>query len=241
MKLRHAPDKQPSQDRWLLTYADLITLLMIFFVLLYAISSIDSIKFKEVSSSLKGAMGEKKEDKKNSSQMLAFLTSTREYQLMNVVEKRVQNYISRNELGQNISIKMDNRGLVISMKDTLFFSTGKAEILPGVRSQLAAIGNMLAPLSTYIRVEGHTDNVPIKNSQFQSNWELSVIRATTVAQFLINEVGIKPTRLSAIGYGEFRPRADNKTPSGRSLNRRVDIILLSSKYNEVENNSKVTP
>ncbi|RDY24335.1 hypothetical protein CHF27_002980 [Romboutsia maritimum] len=103
---------------------------------------------------------------------------------------------------------------------------------------MGKIINQSIASDSYIRIEGHTDSVPMKGYFYKSNWDLSVMRASNVAQILINQAGIKGDKVSATGYGEFRPKADNSTDKGKSLNRRVDILIMNSKFNEVENNKK---
>jgi len=136
---------------------------------------------------------------------------------MEELKKSVDKYLQQNGLNQSISTKTDDRGLVVSMDDTLFFDNGKADIKPEFRKVLTEIGKMLSQLNNYIRIEGHTDNIPIKNSEFNSNWQLSSARAANVTQFLAEQAGIAPKKLSAVGYGEFRPVGNNSTESGRII------------------------
>jgi chemotaxis protein MotB len=140
-------------------------------------------------------------------------------------------------MSKNVSTSIDERGLVISMNDTLLFDTGKADIRPEFQQELTEMGKILNQLGNYIRIEGHTDNVPISNDEYSSNWKLSCDRASNVTEFLIMKSGIQPQKLSAIGYGEYRPIADNSSEAGKAKNRRVDIIILNSKFNAVEDNS----
>ncbi|MFS8572384.1 MAG: OmpA family protein [Clostridia bacterium] len=132
----------------------------------------------------------------------------------------------RYDLYDVVAIESTERGIVIHFTDRVLFDTGRAEIKPEAREVLQAVAVELAKLPHHIRVEGHTDNVPIHNERFPSNWELSTARAVTVLRFLIQVGGLDPGRLSAVGYGEYRPIASNDTPEGRARNRRVDIVLL---------------
>lgn len=106
-----------------------------------------------------------------------------------------------------------------------------------MKLKLVSLSTVLNKIDNYIRIEGHTDNVPIRNEYFSSNWQLSSTRASNVVEYLINNGGISPDRLSAVGYGEYRPVADNSTDQGRSKNRRVDILILNNKYDNIENNN----
>ena len=129
---------------------------------------------------------------------------------------------------------MDSRGLTVTLAEAGFFSPGsstiESEALPVVR----AIAEKLLELPYSVRVEGHTDNIPIKTAKFPSNWELSTSRATNILQFLIADGELSPSRLSAVGYGKYRPVALNSNREGRSLNRRVDIVVLSTIAEEIE-------
>lgn len=236
-----------NSERWLLTYSDLITLLMIFFVVMYALSNVDVAKYKQISESLRVAMGGGKtiigsEDTANVSSEIKPIndnqTSETEKAKMEELKKSVDKYLQQNGLSESVSTKIDERGLVVSINDTLFFDTGKADIKPEFAKKLIEIGKILNQINNYVRIEGHTDNVPIKTSEYNSNWQLSAARAANVTELLVNQAGIAPQKLSAIGYGEFRPISDNTSEAGKAKNRRVDIIIINSKYNEMENNQK---
>ncbi|UWD48377.1 OmpA family protein [Clostridioides difficile] len=240
--LHDEDEKEENNERWLLTYSDLITLLMIFFVIMYSMSNVDAEKYKQLSQSLNSAFGgssgvieggqskiEPVVDPNNNN-----LDSLQNPEVKEVAEN-IQNYLNESGLANSVSLKAQDRGLVISLKDTILFDTGKAVIINDSRDKIIQIGKMLNEMNSYIRVEGHTDNLSIKNSEFKSNWDLSVMRATNVVQLLIDSAGIAPNKLSAVGYGEFRPIADNSSPDGKSKNRRVDIVLVDSKFDDVEN------
>lgn len=240
--LHDEDEKEENNERWLLTYSDLITLLMIFFVIMYSMSNVDAEKYKQLSQSLNSTFGgssgvieggqskmEPVVDPNNNN-----LDSLQNPEVKEVAEN-IQNYLNESGLSNSVSLKAQDRGLVISLKDTILFDTGKAVIINDSRDKIIKIGKMLNEMNSYIRVEGHTDNLSIKNSEFKSNWDLSVMRATNVVQLLIDSAGIAPNKLSAVGYGEFRPIADNSSPDGKSKNRRVDIVLVDSKFDDVEN------
>jgi chemotaxis protein MotB len=137
-------------------------------------------------------------------------------------------------LGNQVVVELDERGLAIRLKDSILFDSGKAEIKNELKDQIGKIGKIINKVDSYIRVEGHTDNIPISNQYFKSNWQLSAVRAANVAEVLISESGISPAKISAVGYGEYKPIADNKTPEGRAKNRRVEILIVNEKFNEVE-------
>lgn len=249
--MKKREEKEANHERWLLTYSDLITLLMIFFVIMYASSNVSASKYKAVSDSFKIALGggrtligqeeganiNASNSVENSSTSKDNKELSEENKLMNLKEN-VDNYLQSAGMSASISTSIEERGLVISLKDSIIFESGKAEIKSDYKKKLVDLGSILNKMDSYIRVEGHTDNVPINNNKFNSNWQLSVIRATNVTELLIEEAHIAPKRLSSVGYGEFRPVADNTTEQGRAQNRRVDIVLINSKYNEIENNKK---
>ncbi|QAT38865.1 OmpA family protein [Clostridium sp. JN-9] len=242
--MKRKPKKSGNSQRWLLTYVDLITLLMIFFVVMYAMSNVNATKYSQLSNSLKVAMGGGKSiigtsdapSISNSTQ--AVDTAIVEQDKLENVKKQLDKYLKDNNMSNEATSKVEERGLVVSLNDTLFFDSAQAVIKPESQKKLIEMGKILNQLGNYIRIEGHTDNVPINNSEFSSNWQLSAIRATNVTELLINKAGIAPERLSSVGYGEYRPIADNSTEAGRAKNRRVDIIIMNTKYNQIENNKK---
>lgn len=239
--MKKGEEKEPNHERWLLTYSDLITLLMIFFVILYAGSNVDASKYKALSESFAVSFGGGKSIIGSSNAGSAdeasrpVQTKVVEIDQMESTKEQLDKYLKENNLDGSVSTKVEDRGLVITLKDSLLFDSGKADLKPESIAKLNSMGKILSKMNNFIRVEGNTDNQPIKNAQFNSNWQLSVIRATNVVELLINNCGISSDKLSAIGYGEFRPIASNSTEDGRIKNRRVDIVILNSKLNNSEN------
>lgn len=234
-------ESRENNERWLLTYSDLITLLMIFFVVLYAMSNIDARKYSQLAKSLGVAMGGGKNiigtDTPGSIEQKP-VTEVEQLNEFKEMKDEVDKYLNENNLTENVETMITDRGLLIRFKNSLLFDSGKADIRLDTRSEIIKIGSILSKVNGYIRVEGHTDNVPMSNREFKSNWQLSAVRATNVAELLIKECGIAPDKVAAIGYGEYRPVGDNNTPEGRSKNRRVDIVIINSKYNDLENIKK---
>lgn len=231
--------KAANHERWLLTYSDLITLLMIFFVVMFASSSVDKQKFKALSESMSVAMGSGKHIigdetsvaiNENPSINEANIEGDKLTQLKDQLDK----YLQQNNMSDTTSTTISERGLVVSLNNSLFFDPGKADLKPEYESRLVEIGNILRQMNNYIRVEGHTDNMPISNALYHSNWQLSSVRAANVVEVLIAKSSIDPTKLTTVGYGEYRPIADNSTPEGRQKNRRVDLVLMSSSFNATE-------
>lgn len=241
--MKKKPEKPENHERWLLSYADFMTLLMIFFVVMFSMSSVDASKYKEVSESLRVSMGGGKSIIGNENAVSVTETSKPvnpdiaakdEEAKLKDLKSKVDKYLGQNGMQDSVSTQIDERGLVVSLNDTLFFDSGRAEVKPESQKKIIEIGKILNELGNYMRVEGHTDNVPISNGQFSSNWKLSCARAANVTEFFISNCGIQPQKLSAVGYGEYRPIADNSTEEGKSKNRRVDIIIVNSKFNKIE-------
>lgn len=150
------------------------------------------------------------------------------------LEKALAPQLRRHE----VRLRTNKEGLVISLEEVGFFASGSAVLKPEAMPTLAKIAKILAQVPEDIRVEGHTDNVPIHNQQFASNWELSTTRATEVLSLLITRFGIVPYRLSAAGYAKFHPVASNATVAGRAMNRRVDIVVLR---NDLQSPPEIPP
>lgn len=237
--IRHEEDegKKDNSERWLLTYSDMITLLMIFFIVLYTISTVNSQKFQQIAASLgktfdgtNYVIGQQSGNSILGSIKTTGTNGTNDNSIASQLDKLIKQY----NLQNMVTYKVDERGFVISLNDTLLFDTGSADVKPEQKETLIKIGNILKSMPNYIRVEGYTDNVPINNNQFHSNWELSVIRATNVVEILVNDVKMDPAKISAVGYGEYRPIVPNDSDKNRQLNRRVDIVIMNSDYNKWE-------
>ncbi|AWI07551.1 OmpA/MotB family protein [Clostridium drakei] len=237
-------EEHENSERWLLSYSDFMTLLMILFVVLYAMSNVDKAKFSQLSQSMSIAMGggkimqgnENSPNISNSSPSGNSSDGKTEESKMEDLKKKVDSYLQKNGMQSSVTTEVDERGLVVSLKDTLFFETGKAEVIEASKVKLVEIGKILNQLNNTMRIEGHTDNVPIHNEKFSDNWQLSSARSLNVTELLIAN-GVPPKKLSSVAYGEYRPILDNSTEEGRARNRRVDIIVVSNKYNKIENNS----
>ncbi|MGI6488893.1 MAG: OmpA/MotB family protein [Syntrophothermaceae bacterium] len=236
-----------GMERWLLTYSDLITLLMVFFVLMYTMSQVDAQKFEAVANALSEVLGGSSVSILETSG--PSVVEGRSGQIiregpgdttslqgnLEALEKQLHEYIKSTEgLAGNVLLMEQERGLVISIKDTLLFPKGSDVLSPGARDIILTVGESLQTLPNFIRVEGHTDNLPINTTKFPSNWELSVLRATNVVHVLSEEANIPEERLSASGYGEYRPLVPNDSELNRALNRRVDIVVLKQKYDYFE-------
>ena len=238
--IEEEPEGHENSERWLLTYSDMITLLLVFFIILYALGRTDAVKFKQFSDSMGVAMGSKYVV--GNSPGTSFLdlnaAASREQGQMQDIKTKIQQKINKNNLQGTVKVFLDERGLTIRVEEGLFFASGSDQLNPNAKNVIAMITNTLNELpDNYVRVEGHTDNVPIHTSKFPSNWELSASRATNVVKQMIIS-GFNPTYLSSAGYGEYRPVADNSTPAGKQSNRRVDIVLLKTVMSQGEPGAK---
>jgi chemotaxis protein MotB len=231
-----------THDRWLVSYADFITLLFSFFVVLYAFSragheqqsqlpgSIDSaFKTLSILSSSSSAQSAGRETPALPFNIVMgenVLSPAEVQRDLKRIQRDLTQRLSNQVALHTVAIKMGRDGLVISLREAGFFSSGSATPHPEAIPTLRQIAASLAGTPYDLRVEGHTDNVPIHTAQFGSNWELSATRATNIARLLIELHAIPPDRLSAAGYAEFHPADSNDTPQGRANNRRVDLVVL---------------
>ncbi|WP_039765495.1 MULTISPECIES: OmpA family protein [unclassified Caldicellulosiruptor] len=246
------PEKE-NHERWLITYSDLITLLLIYFVVLYSMSKIDIDKYKNFTESLTSVLkgtayifensgpsileGLSGKNVKGTNTDIGGTTKNRqmtEEEIINDIQKQVLSLIKEHGIEGKVLVIQEERGLSILLKDVLF-NSGSAQLTPQAKEVVHEIAKILEKVpNNDIRIEGHTDNVPIHNKYFYSNWELSTARATTVLQEILRVSKVKPERFSVVGYGEYRPIASNKTPQGRALNRRVTIVILRTVYSKAE-------
>ena len=232
-------------NRWVISYADFVTMLLALFIVMYAMATKD---VNEISRTLKQVfsveqtLAEKTEGQTFEKQKYNYPQTTEEIQLMFPTKSVVEEmppadegdilYKKLKEKFQettSLSVVKEKRGTIIRINDTMLFDEGSAIIKSGAKSTLTKIATELDDIENPILIEGHTDSIPIKNAKYPSNWELSTARATNIIKYLTENKIINPRRLSAVGYGEYVPIADNSTPTGRAKNRRVDIIVLSNK------------
>jgi chemotaxis protein MotB len=222
--------KEDNPDRWLLTYADMITLLLAFFIVLYSVSQVDAHKFDRISEALQGILKggpsilrSQQYDSKELGTKQDFLKIGSLHVLKNRYDKQLQ-VLGRND---EVMTETSERGLIIHIMESAMFDEGKADIKPKALEILELVVNDIKDMPNHIRVEGHTDDLPIHTGQFPSNWELSTARATNVVRYLIDQHGFPPNRISAIGYSYYRPVAPNNSIENRARNRRVDIVVLT--------------
>jgi len=260
MSRRRRAAEHSNHDRWLVSYADFITLLFGFFVVLFSSSQVDKSKVGQMSAAIQEAFQQLgvsplansrvpivSADPSSAKKMQLIVNgegiSARE-EMRAPFEKPLGSSPTPNDLGtvqkqltsalaaeiqrHEVVLKANREGLVISLREIGFFDTGSAALRPTSEAAVMRIAQVLSAQSNSIRIEGHTDNVPIHNAQFASNWELSTARATEMIRLFITNYNLPATRLSAAGYAEFHPVAGNDTVEGRTQNRRVDVVVLAS-------------
>lgn len=222
----------PSSPGWMTTYGDIMTLLLTFFVLLISYSTVKEEDFKRALASFQEALG-----------MLPHERSLIRFEDIPAIRtmppippkeviRRIRNAIYAAGLKGQMSVTRDKEGIRITIRSPILFDSGKADLRPDALPVLDELTTILRQNPDTVVVEGHTDNVPIHTSRFPSNWELSTARAISVAKYLFEKGNMNPARFNVAGYGEYHPIEPNDTPGGRSVNRRVEILLKSIERTE---------
>ncbi len=246
MARKHKHPEHVNHERWLVSYADFITLLFATFTALYALSKADAAKAKSMAESMRVQFGAST----NSLIPKAVLdymgipsdvavpqqarrtpvrpTKNASKSELENTKNTLESFLITQKLMGKVRIELQHRGLVVSLTEAGFFQSGQADVIEESRAILSEIASQLKDFANPIRVEGHTDTLPISSRTYPSNWELSSTRASQVARLLSTNYGIWPSRLSVAGFAEFKPLVSNSTPEGRARNRRVDIVLLSN-------------
>ncbi|MDN5326419.1 MAG: chemotaxis protein MotB [Moorella sp. (in: firmicutes)] len=209
--------------RWLLTYADLITLLMAFFIVMYAVSKVDMARYQQLAQALSQIF-----TSSAGSMVLPELGSGNQVTPPDELagfSQDLQSYLAEQGLKDQVFVTATDQGLIISFTGSVLFDRGQATLRPASVPILQKIAGYLGQVPNYIGVAGSTDDLPINTSQFPTNWELSVIRATTVIRYFTETAGLAPSRFVALGYGQYHPLFPNNSEEDRRKNRRVDIII----------------
>jgi chemotaxis protein MotB len=221
-QFEESPFSESSEkDRYLITYADLITLLLGLFILLYTASNLDVQKYEKMVNAIGNVFGGATPKIK----VIPDIESPIRPSLGNL-RSEINNLIEKNNYTSSIKLEENERGVTIHILDDIVFPSGSAELKKSSKIVLQQLSAIIKKLPNDIRIEGHTDNVPINTSQFPSNWHLSVARALSTAYYLMTEQGLGPEKLSIVGNSEYKPIDSNETASGRASNRRVDIVII---------------
>jgi chemotaxis protein MotB len=265
-KTRHEEHEEHADESWLLPYSDLMTLLVALFLVMYAMSATDAKKFEEMSQAFSNALNggtgildqraatptksqldQGKNDKmdsvvaENTGEAEISKLRKQEQEDLEKLKKQFDQYIKNNGLTDLLSTKLNESQLMITISDNALFASGEAEVKDDSRQLAKSISNMLQQFPDYnVLVQGHTDNIPISNSSYSSNWDLSVDRALHFMKILLLNPKLDPVKFSPIGYGEYHPIAPNTTAAGRAKNRRVEVSILR-KYQEATDTTTVVP
>lgn len=233
-KKKGGHEEAENAERWLLTYADMITLLMAFFIMMYSMSVLNLEKFNEAAFSIRSGFGGMMKGGKHllrsepgSGSGISVIPHIFEHERpLNEVKAELTGYSEKNKITDSVSVSQEKRGVVVSISaDNLLFAAGSAEIRSAAFPVLNQVAKKVKKLPNQIMIEGHTCNIPIHTQSYPSNWELSAARASSMVRYLAQR-GVQPARLMAVGYGETRPRMPNDTEAHRAMNRRVDIVIL---------------
>lgn len=242
MARKKQEEHKAGAPEWMATYGDMVTLLLVFFVLLFAMSNVDSQKYKAVAQSLSGALGVLEsgtsvislEPFVNNYPSDSPADSPTEYEELSEMQEELQKILEEGELNGQVKLEINERGLLIRFLDSVLFDSGSADLTPEAMEIINKVSNILRDTNRKVTVEGHTDNLPINTFRFPSNWELSTTRAVNVVKYMISKNGLNPIRLSASGYADQHPISDNDSVEGRRDNRRVDMVILRSNENQIK-------
>ncbi|CAH0156736.1 Motility protein B [Peribacillus frigoritolerans] len=238
-KQRH---EEHIDESWLVPYADILTLLLALFIVLFASSSVDAVRFQQLSNvfnqvftsgtgfmdfpSDSPSIEPTSPEQRTGAEDLEKLGKNEQEELTEVQE-RVNAYIEKNDLTDKLGTNLTDEGMLISIRENVLFESGVAEVRSENRKMAKEISGLLVmDLPRNIIVSGHTDNIPIKNSKYESNWDLSVMRSVNFMKLLLENKDLDPEMFSAKGHGEFKPVASNETKKGRAKNRRVEILIV---------------
>lgn len=230
MKKKEHHDEHVDET-WLIPYADMLTLLLALFIVMFAMSKVDAEKFKKVSAGMNNAfmggssaLGEG--ETPSVSDEVVLTNGQIEEEAMTSVKKQIEDSLSSDGYADKVEVSINESGLQINIKDVILFDSAKADIKSNSNALLIDIAHAIKGLDNSIKVIGHTDNRPIHNSEFASNWDLSAMRAINIMQFMTNSGGLAPENVSIEAYGEYKPKYDNSTEEGRAGNRRVEVSII---------------
>lgn len=224
----------PKKASWIMTYGDMMSLLLTFFILLVSYSTIQQSKFEEATNSLQGAFGVLTSPPTTIKMEEIIVSDLQKKERDDIVYEiqKLEEVLVEESLDDLVDLQLTKDGVLFNVDSSCLFASGKAELKSDSHLILANLQDFLARFSHDVEISGHTDSIPIHTAQFPSNWELSASRAISVARFFQNE-GLVPSRIKAIGFGEYKPIADNSDSEGRAKNRRVEIFLKLDSDNPI--------
>jgi chemotaxis protein MotB len=221
-----------SSDRWLLTYSDLITLLLGLFVILYGMSKIDTEKYEQVVTALGGVFGGESAGVLNGSARVMPTGVSPLQAERNRILTEFEHALGGAKKQGLVTFSQNERGVTVHLMEALLFNSGSADLKASSFQILDTLGSIIKRLPNDIRIEGHTDDVPIHTDRFPSNWHLSVNRAVNTGYYMLNQYGLNAEKVSVVGYAEYRPLVANLDAESRARNRRVDIIIVTNVVNK---------
>ena len=243
---KKAPEEEEEEEHecpegapaWVMTFADVVTLLMVFFILLFAMGSIEEEKWRQIKSSLRDALGQEVIPESGTREGLDVIKEkVLEESTIHAVDEvgamvakeveeiasEVEEFVFKNKLAGKVDVSSDERGAIITISDTVLFPAGASRMTYAGDEVIKQVFDLLKQFNYQVKIEGHTDNSPIRTERFPSNWELSASRAAEVARKLVR-AGFPPSQLSIEGFAEFRPKVPNDSRKGRATNRRIEIV-----------------
>ncbi|MBO1003303.1 flagellar motor protein MotS [Pseudogracilibacillus auburnensis] len=271
MRRRNRKQQKNGAPKWMVTYSDMVTLVLVFFILLFSMSQIDLVKFESISKSFQsraildflpssvpsenitnddafGGLGDgdegvddaaggeddsEDEEELDVDKLIDHLEEwEKKADALAKLMENIDSFLDSEELGDVISAKRTEEGVILVLQDSILFDSAEAQILDTGRPFLDEVGNLLKGMNNHVRVEGHTDNRPISTYRYPSNWELSGARAGSVVRYFIEEHDLDEERFLIGGYGDTRPVVENKTPEDWSKNRRVEIVILDADHEQ---------
>jgi chemotaxis protein MotB len=236
---RRKADDHENLERWLLTYADLITLLLAFFVVMYSMSQVDAKKFGKMAEALNGVL--KGGDSLVRHNEASYKTGHGLLEIGNLkmIQQKIEERFKEINRASDIKTEITERGLVVHIMESALFKDASASLEPRAIELLDLIAERVRSIPNHIRIEGHTDDRPINTLRFPSNWELSSARATEVVRYLTQNHDVAPDRISALGFGEYRPVRPNNSIENRAQNRRVDVVIMTMELTMKEPSSSM--
>jgi chemotaxis protein MotB len=244
MERRRKRKPEQGAPKWMTTYSDMVTLILVFFILLFSMSQIDQLKFKSISESfqnrgildfLPSHIPENQVPREPDLDITAkdFNQGNKEPMITKEnhdttidLKENIDHYLHTENLQDVVATKQTEDGVSLILQDNILFDSGKANILATATALLDKVGGLLQEMPNHVRVEGHTDYLPIATQQFPSNWELSGARAGSVVRYFIEEQSFKESRFSIAGYGDTKPIVENNSATNLAKNRRVEIVIL---------------
>jgi chemotaxis protein MotB len=251
MAVKRKKSKVRETPPWLLTMGDMNNLLLCFFIVLMGEEvTVKGQEFLYVLSSFKGNVGIMAGGSSVTAgplmqmghNIMALPSSERQMRMSTMMKKAVESFKPEIE-SRFVRMREDERGLVITLSSDAFFNTGSARLKEDTRPILAKVAKIVNSVNNFVRIEGHTDNAPLTvtkaKERYRSNWELSSTRALNVLHYLTDEENVKPSQLSSVAFGEYRPIDENDTPQGRAYNRRVDIVILKESFMKKSDDKRI--